>query len=88
MNCDCCHCERLRCDYSNKRVFMEKIYDRLMDYGFGERMSPEKNQAYLSVRVVIKLRFSINLGYNRMSDEELGVALQALDEILPSLKES
>lgn len=69
----------------NKRL-KDGIGRRLEQYGHSTGMSPQKYQAYVAVRGVIKLYVEIGIGSKSLTPDQYSECLKVLDKILP-LKE-
>lgn len=90
MNCPNCGCKISEIlPKPPGAMFRDAVYKRLEQYGFDERMSPEKHRFAVAVREIIKLRYGIKAkSGGAMSPEDAELGIQVLDVILPSRKES
>lgn len=64
--------------------YRDAVEKRLEEYGYEERMSPEKHQAATAIRKVIKIRYNVQFKPGGgMTKDSVDKAIAALDEILP-----
>ena len=64
--------------------FRDAVYKRLEEYGFPDKMNPQKYQAYVAIRAIISIRFGFKFkAGGSMTTCQADRALSALDEVLP-----
>lgn len=84
MKCPNCGYEQPYTRTDEGRRFREVLFDRLTEYGYTERMNPQKHQAYEAIRKTIQLRYGLQFkAGGSMTKEQADKAIAALNEILP-----
>ena len=85
MKCPNCGYDQPYASAMDGKRYRYAVEKRLMDYGYPERMNPEKHQAATAVRKAISIRYGIKgKAGGHMSPEEAERGIMALNEILPA----
>jgi hypothetical protein len=85
MKCPNCGYDQPYASAMDGKRYRDAVEKRLMDYGYPERMNPEKHQAATAVRKAISIRYGIKgKPGGHMSPEEAERGIMALNEILPA----
>jgi hypothetical protein len=85
MKCPHCGFEQPYTTTFDGKRYRDAVEKRLEEYGYPERMNPQKNQAATALRKVIAIRYGITgKAGGSMLPEDADRAICGLNEILPA----